>query len=418
MKKVAVVLFLFIYTTCGAQVTWKSDIDFLKTELAQKHVNLFFQFDRESFEQELDVLAQKADGMQNIDVVLSLQKTIAKVGDSHTMVGYFSLLDKTKVIPTSLYWFDDGIYLIATTNEHKQVLGKRLVGVGTHPISEVVDSLKTLVVQDNDAMNKQMIPRMLSYTQILSFFKFIPNDSAAVEFRFSDSTSRVTREVFSLGALSGQTLVQIQPKAKPLYTQNRKALFWDRYLDDSTYYIQYNSCMGREVATMYGRPDSAQYPSFKNFTDSIFITISEKPIARFVFDMRANGGGSSAQGTEFVSRLKENEKVNKEGVLYVIIGRSTFSSAILNTLDFKSMTKAITVGEETAGMPNHYGEVRSFELPDSKIAVQYSTNYFKHTDDDLKTITPNVRVTYNFSHYANGIDPSMQAIKEGQKNKD
>jgi hypothetical protein len=60
-------------------------------------------------------------------------------------------------------------------------------------------------------------------------------------------------------------------------------------------------------------------------------------------------------------------------------------------MDFKRETKAIIVGEETGGMPNHYGEVRSLKLPVSGITVQYSTKYFQYTEENLNTITPDIK---------------------------
>jgi len=89
-------------------------------------------------------------------------------------------------------------------------------------------------------------------------------------------------------------------------------------------------------------------------------------------------------------KLAKQKNINKKGKLFVIIGRKTFSSAVLNTLDFKKHTNAIIVGEETSGKPNHYGEIKSFELPNSKLKVYYSTKYFKHYEKDIETIRPDV----------------------------
>ncbi len=89
--------------------------------------------------------------------------------------------------------------------------------------------------------------------------------------------------------------------------------------------------------------------------------------------MRYNGGGSSPQGTKFIKDLSHLNKINQEGKLFVLIGRETFSSAIINTLDFQSKTKAILVGEETGGKASHYGETRSFRLPSSGLKITYST---------------------------------------------
>jgi hypothetical protein len=399
---------LFAQSNETQKINWQEDIDFLKNEIPKKHVNFFFQLNKQSFEDELEQLSAKANTMSDIDVVLSIQKIIAKAGDSHTGIGIQQILDNSKKFPLSLYWFDDGIYVIATTKEHENILGCRLTEVNNHSISELVDSLKTLLVQDNDAMNKSSIPVLINYTQILSFFGFIPNDSSAVNVTFVDNEGNKIQEIFPPNSKNNDR-VAVERKSIPLCEQNLQTIFWDKYLDDSVYYIQYNACSGKEVLKLMGNT-TEDLPSFNDFTKHIFSVVAKKTIKRFIVDMRFNGGGYSPQGTEFVKKISQNKKLNKSGVLYVIIGRETFSSAIINTMDFKAKTKAIIVGEETAGMPNHYGEVRSFKLPVSGINIWYSTKYFRHTKEDLNTITPDVKATYNFNDYVNGIDPSMNEI--------
>ena len=413
MKNYIIALFLSLTMVCNAQPEWKEDIAFLKSELPKNHKNLFFQLEQKQFDKELDVLSSKIDEMKPIDIALSLQQIVVKAGDSHTGVGYRQLLDRNKRLPLNLYWFDDGIYVLSTTNKHEHLLGSRLEKVGAHSISEIIDSLGTLVVQDNSAFNKIYVPEFVNHPQILSFFGFIPNDSTSILFSFTDMNGKQVQDEFIVGEKTDKW-IHVQTKETPLFWQNPKSLFWDKYSDDGIYYVQYNACFGKEVAVSAGNLEQAEkLPSFNDFTKNIFSTVNEKPIKRFVFDMRFNGGGSSAQGTEFVQQLKKNKKLNKKGVLYVIIGRKTFSSAIINTMNFKDETKAITVGEETGGMPNHYGEVRSFKLPNLGISIQYSTKYFQYTKENVNTITPDIKVKYNFRDYLNGIDPSMNEILNG-----
>ena len=81
-------------------------------------------------------------------------------------------------------------------------------------------------------------------------------------------------------------------------------------------------------------------------------------------------------------------------------------------MDFKRLTNAVFVGEETSGKPNHFGEVRGFQLPTSKLQIGYSTKYFKRTDDDVKTITPDVKREMSFQDFTKGIDPVYEWIKQ------
>jgi C-terminal processing protease CtpA/Prc len=103
--------------------------------------------------------------------------------------------------------------------------------------------------------------------------------------------------------------------------------------------------------------------------------------------------------------MAEIKKINERGKLYVILGRFTFSSAIINAMDFSNKTQAIFVGEETSGKPNHYGEVRSFTLPNSGLNINYSTKYFKRSEKNLKTITPDHIIETSFKDFKEGKDP-------------
>jgi C-terminal processing protease CtpA/Prc len=81
-------------------------------------------------------------------------------------------------------------------------------------------------------------------------------------------------------------------------------------------------------------------------------------------------------------------------------------------LDFKQETDAVLIGEPTGGMPNHFGEVRSFTLPNNKLKVRYSTKYFKKVEEDVSTITPDIEIETFFNDYRSGIDPVWEYIKK------
>jgi hypothetical protein len=94
------------------------------------------------------------------------------------------------------------------------------------------------------------------------------------------------------------------------------------------------------------------------------------------------------------------------------VGRQTCSSAIINTVDFLKNTEALIVGEGTGGRPNHFGEVKRFVLPESKLVVNYSTQYFMLTEENLPYIIPDIETQMYFRQYMKGTDPAIQAIRD------
>ena len=161
----------------------------------------------------------------------------------------------------------------------------------------------------------------------------------------------------------------------------------------------------------YGSPArAAMLPSFEEFESRVFETLNREPVEKLLVDIRFNTGGSSPQGTSFVEKLAPYLNKHPETKLYVVLGRNTFSSAIINAMDFKRLTEAVFLGESTSGKPNHFGEVKSLQLPTSGIVVNYSTKYFTRTKEDLKTLEPDVWLEPTFRDYIRGIDPVYEWV--------
>ncbi len=139
--------------------------------------------------------------------------------------------------------------------------------------------------------------------------------------------------------------------------------------------------------------------------------IESHPVEKFIFDIRDNSGGSSPLIEPLIEGLKDS-KVNKKGSLFCMVGRKTFSSAILNALKLRRDTHAIFVGEPTGGKPNHFGEARTFALPYSKLRIGYSTKHFRYTKQDSPSFKPDIVVEESSSDYFSDKDPVLQAILE------
>ena len=153
-------------------------------------------------------------------------------------------------------------------------------------------------------------------------------------------------------------------------------------------------------------------PSFEAFCSQILADMKKVEVRKFVLDLRFNPGGSSPQGTELAKRVSEIGNINQKGKIFVIIGKRTYSSAIINAIDFKNHTEAILVGEPTSGKPNHYGEVQKFKLPNSGLSVNYSTKYFKYLEEDPDSLMPDIAIETTFNNFASGKDPMLDAVRK------
>lgn len=408
MGKLILSTLLFISVIANSQnnkvIDWEADLNFIKIELPKNHIKLYNTKSEKDFFYGIEKIAQEKNKLSELDIAIKLQQLIASFGDSHTMVGWNQLADNKKIIPFNLFWFKDGLYIINTTEENQSILGYKILKINGNPLATIADSLSTLMTVDNNAVVKNDLPKLISYVQLLEHFGFVKTDT--IDLLLENGKGELLHYAIKPAVLNRQNSRSFRPDSIALCYKNGKSLFADSILrKDAAYYIQYNVCASREYPPQGFKGNSEQLPSFTDFKKKVIETINNNNFDKIIFDMRFNGGGNSAPGTELISELAAIKKINQKGKLYVIIGRKTFSSAILNTLDFKRMTNAIFVGEETSGKPNHFGEIKLLELPDSRLKIYYSTKYFQKSTKDLKTITPNHLIEMKFKDFKEGHDP-------------
>jgi hypothetical protein len=388
---------------------WTADINFLAKELPLKHKDFFAVKNSYSFLEGLGKIKAKTSNLTAFQVAMQLQQLIASFGDSHTRLNYGQLIDKNKILPLQLYWFSDGLYVLHTTAENSEILGHQILAVNGFSIKTIADSLGTLVAVANESMLKKAVPEILPLAQVLEYFGF--TNRPIIELTLKDQTGKIKTHSISPGEMTRQNRQMFKPDSLALCYKNERVFFVDYYLANSkTYYLQYNKCWSKELELKNGNTkNSEKLPSFREFEDRVFQTLGTESIDKIVFDLRFNGGGSSSQGTEFIKKVSKYLEKNPEVKMYVILGRHTFSSAIINALDFKKLTKAIFVGEEMAGSPNHFGEVKSFKLPSSGLTVDYSTKYFKLVQVG-NVFPPDVKLETSFQDFKTGVDPAYEWI--------
>lgn len=407
---------LFLSLQCNSQTLkkndWVTDIDFLAKELPRKHYDFFTIKDKQEFLVELDKIKLISTKLSDFEVAIKLQQLIAGFGDSHTSINFGQLIDKNNILPLHLYWFSDGLYILHTTQENYEILGHQILSVNGFTLETITDSLSTLITKDNQAIIKNSIPKLLPLVQVLEYFGFINGQEIVLE--LMDINGIKKSHIIRPAEMTRQNRKMYKPDSLALCFRDERAFFIDYYqASDNIYYLQYNRCWSKELELQYGNAQNAEkMPSFKEFEEKVFQTITKHSIDKVVFDIRFNGGGNSSQVTEFVVKFAKILEKKPETKIYVILGRHTFSSAILNAMDFKLITNATFIGEETSGKPNHFGEVKSFQLPNSGIKVNYSTKYFKRTDGKVSTLSPEIKLESSFSDFDHGIDPAYEWIKK------
>ena len=421
MKKIiTLILTIFSITIYSQEIeteNWTTDLNFLKSELPKKHKNLFSKISKNEFESGIDKIIKQLDKDTDIETSIKLYQLIAKIGDSHTSLGTSHITSKRLILPLDFMWFKEGLFISGTTKDNYEILDKNLLSINGFKINTIIDSLKTLIVTENKALINTNSSRLLESNVLLKYFGFSkPNDSA-YDLELSDSNGTISqyklKEVENdISYRRNVTPMKVNAE-KPFYINGSGKNFKEEFFaKEKIYFIQYNKCISRETIEKYGDKEFAyKEPSFEEFEEKVIKTIENSEIDKLIFDMRFNVGGSSYLAESLIDKIAATKKINQKGKLFVVVGNKTFSSAIFNTIYFKEKTKAIIIGEETGGKPNHFGNVKSFTLPYSKIKVSFSSEFYKLIEDNDTTIVPDVKIENSYNDYKNGIDPVFEYVK-------
>lgn len=372
---------------------WIEDIEFLKKELPKKHKNLFFYKSKEEFNEDMDRLVKNISNYTDQEIKGEIVRIIVSINDSHTSVSF----NYSKVYPVKFFEFEDGIYLIDGSLKYKDYWGKKLLAINGYTVEEGKEMLRPYIAKDNESMIKNEFTKAIKSFNLLAFSGI--TDSEEITYTFTDGQITVKplsyKEINNTQFISECYLID----DFPISQQKAHDKYWFEYMkNENVVYIKYNACSNME-----------RY-SFKEFTQEVFKEVDKNNPDKLIIDLRDNGGGNSMIFNSFFKAIKERKDINKEGRIYVIIGRKTFSSAVLNTMKLRNKTNAILVGEATAGQPNSFGEVKEIYLSNTNTHVYYSSSYFKTTNEVIDSIYPDKEIILKSSSFFEGKDDFLEDI--------
>jgi hypothetical protein len=403
------IFFLLVPELCFSRLSaasgekkWHKDLKALRKQLRSLHANLFFKITPDEFNQAVDDLDASISSLPDHEIIIGMTRIVAMVGDAHTRLDWEQTATSFRTYPLRLYWFSDGLYVTATTADYRSALGAKLIQIGGTDIDQVYASVRSLIAHDNEWWLRQRVPDYIVVPEILNALKILP-DMEKGHFVFEDDRgTRFAQDFVPVSQDSNIAWLEWPNPAErsaPLYQKNPNLFYWFEYLEDSrTLYFKYNV-----AANMNTLPVEV-------FAEQISSFAGTHAVDHFVIDMRDNGGGDSSILFRLLSGLQGRPELNQRGHFFVIIGRKTFSSAVINAVGLKKQTQAIFVGEPTGGKPNSYGEVRTFFLPKSGLEVKYSTKFFKLLEDDPPSFTPDITAQISSTDYSAGQDPILDAI--------
>jgi hypothetical protein len=414
---------------------WIEDLDWLASELPRKHVDLFDQVTEHAFLAQINHLKADLFDCDNTMVMTRLMAIIASIGDAHTAL----VPAVSRYLPFDFYWFAEGLYVIGATAEQQDWLGARVIAIESQPIADVIEALSEIIAHENQSFLTAQLPAFLAVADLL-YGLDICGHPGTIHLTLMKSGGKPTRVTVATVGLSDRAsdMIQLEEIAAdptegngttlPLYRQHRNQSFWFTPVEPDLLYVQYNACK-----------ELTESPIAASFA-ALLATISNQHPAKIIVDLRLNLGGDSSLLDPLIDQLAQQlalqpvqqpgeqhaqpqtdqlaqpsgEQLTRQSSrLYVIIGRNTFSSALLNAFALKTKAGAILVGEPSGGKPNCFGEVQYLTLPNHKLRIRYSTKYYHLVEDDnLLSLMPDIPCPVTFADYLAGNDPCLEAIRQ------
>ena len=394
---------------------WNQDVEKLFSKIRILHPNPWRTVSEKKFRQHLKNIANMSileARQQTISKLIAAVAMITKAGrDGHTRILPWQSAADFHLLPLGLYWFSDGIYIVATDDANKALLGRRVTAISGKPIELLLGKISAYVSNENASWLKNWSPLYALTPELLASLKLSRGLSVSITTENSDGTLSTKK----LQAISANTYANTFPQAfitsvlpvsstAPMYLQKLSGkIFWYKRLDESTLYIQYNQAQN----------ENNDEQSFSDFIDLTEIEIKKHQLTNLIVDLR-NSAGDNADYSAFLDMLN-NFKAKKRALdLYVLTGRATFSAAINFTTDLANKSNAIFVGESTGGSPNHYGDPVAITLPNSKLSVRIATKFSNKaaTDDKRLTHKPDYLVQLTAGRYFSKRDPALDKILE------
>jgi len=377
---------------------WKEDLDFLARELPARHKNLFYKLPRKDFEDQVARLSDALPGMADVDVRAALTRLVASARNAHTAISAFS---DSAQYPILFRCFEKDYYVVAAMPEVGRAIGARLVGIGEMDWAEVMKRMLPLIPQETDGVVTMELPGLLHNADALRGAGILPGTDRAT-FRLEKDRRSFTIAIASVPKIQQAALANRPQGAAydtPMYFSDRRTNYWFRYLPDTrALYIQYNAC--EEMKSL----------SFADFTAQVMEAADANLVDKVILDLRHNGGGNSEVINPLIQAIKARPALRRPGHLFVLTSPYTFSSGFLNAWEFRTMFKAVIAGEPSAQRPTSYGDIRTFELPNSKLKVWYCVKFFRFMRGDPPAMLPDLPVVLTAQDYFSGRDPVLDRI--------
>jgi len=394
---------------------WREDLHFMAHEMERTHKNLYHTIPREQFASRVEELNERIPDLERHEVIVELAKIVAAVGDGHTNI--YPTRDAKigfRTLPLAFTFFGDELYIRATHESQRSLLGARVLRIGDRDAAEAYSEVKQMIGRDNEQGARYWAPYLLAMPEVLHAFRITRTlDHVPLTLMTDHGRKEISLHTFApVEIMSGDKVTLFNHRAGWIDVRDLSGKPdppWLRGAIDAFHFERLGSLLYVQINTVANTPEE----SLDHFATRLHDEIATAKPQKVVIDLRLNRGGDATLMVPLVRALIQSERIDRKDRLFAIIGPATFSAAQMLADALEEYTNITFVGEPSGSKGNAYGDSRKIALPNSGMTVRASIYYWQdwHPQDTRDAILPQIPAPLTFEAYRNNVDPALEVIE-------
>jgi tetratricopeptide (TPR) repeat protein len=406
---------------------WLEDLDYVTATMISQHADINYRITSDQFDRTVSQSAQKIRNSKcDAECVVAIRKVVACIRDGHTALGMGNFRGYNRVFPVRLYEFADGIFVTGIAEHHGDYVGARVTEIGRVSAEEAFERAGTLAFADNDYSRKNQAPTIVARCLLARGLGIV--DSAdelplVVVTKSGKLAEFVLPAVTLTGADNLATEMDIGPDGVPFVSasdtkSHELPLYLKHQQSNRNYWFEHDK-VNKAIYMQYNLIVDQADESFGDFCRRMFAYIDDHAgsIDKFILDLRFNTGGNGLWTLPFMNEIIKRDNINHLGHFYTIIGRRTFSAAVLLVAEMMLHTNMLMVGEPAGAAQNMLSDMMlGGILPNSGAQLFLSSAYINIAWPAGRnyTIPPHYPAPLYSSGFFSGRDPAVDAIFAGK----
>jgi tetratricopeptide (TPR) repeat protein len=381
---------------------WRHDIDFLKREV--KRVNPEYR--------------DKALPAEFTRRYEELRRNVAKRSDEENFYGMLRMLAALRqghvvlfvppgarmpirYLPVRFYAFPEGIFIVDGVAAGAELVGSRVLSVGTMPAEEGLRRIAQATSADGQMEWVWSAARLGETTYLKGMGAIDRIDELEVTVEDAAGKQRKVRLATLPKPMEARVDKLVPPKgvAAPLFLSNMQKTFWEQPLPEhDALYVQVNNLKDGQGETL------------EQYGERLWTVLEKRRPRNLILDLRHNNGGSTHLYPSLLRSLIAFSRTPGHQ-LYVLIGRRTYSAAGNFVTDLERLADPLFVGEATSECCSLYGDPTFVALPYSGVLGELTAYKWQLTfpGDRRREMSPEVPVQLTAKAYFAGKDPVLEA---------